>query len=72
MSILPKSAYEIKLPKMCPVTQLFPNEKLADIRGSVDREFEKEHFRAAIRPGQSIAVLVGSRGISNLAEIVRA
>lgn len=72
MSILPKSAYEIKLPKMCPVTQLFPNEKLADIRGSVDREFEKEHVRAAIRPGQSIAVLVGSRGISNLAEIVRA
>ena len=71
MSILPKSAYEIQLPKMTPVTQLFPNEKLEDIGESVNREFQKESIRTAVQPGQSIAVLVGSRGISNLARIVK-
>ncbi|MDE8733147.1 lactate racemase domain-containing protein [Eubacteriales bacterium DFI.9.88] len=71
MSILPKSAYEIKLPKMHPVTQLFPNQKLEDLTAWVNREFQKDEIRAAIRPGQCIALLVGSRGISNLAEIVK-
>ncbi|MCQ4637427.1 lactate racemase domain-containing protein [Anaerovorax odorimutans] len=71
MSILPKSAYDIKLPKMYSVTQLFPNNKLKDIREKVKSEIQKEAIRKRILPGQKIALLVGSRGISNLDIIVR-
>lgn len=71
MSILPKSAYDIKIPKMHPITQLFPNEKLENIEEAINREFRKEDVKKTIQPGQKIAVLVGSRGIANLATIVK-
>ena len=71
MSILPKSAYDIKLPKLHKVRQKFPNEILRDIRGKLEADFQRPEVRNTVEPGQKIAVLVGSRGISNLAAIVK-
>lgn len=71
MSILPESAYDIKLPEMYAVTQVFPDEELQNIRGKLDEDFRQEKIRNTIKKNQQIAVLVGSRGISNLAEIVK-
>jgi hypothetical protein len=51
-----------------PVRQHFPHRKLADIPGAVHQELQG----IAIAPGARIAIGVGSRGISNLAQIVRA
>ena len=72
MPILPKSAYNIKLPEMYQVTQLFPNDRLKDIRGKLDEDIQSPELNKTVKPGQRIAVLVGSRGISNLSVIVKA
>jgi hypothetical protein len=55
-------------PRMIRVRQDFPRTPRLDIRLALDEEFAK--LRPRIRPGGRIAVGVGSRGITNLAEIV--
>ena len=55
------------------VVRDFPGEGIPDIEAAVAEEFSRPGapFRG-IRPGARIAVAVGSRGIANLARIVRA
>jgi len=57
--------------KLLPVRQRLPNRKLNDIPGAVQRELASCAFASRLKPGSRIAIGVGSRGISNLAEIVR-
>ncbi len=59
----------------CPallVRQNFPDRTLPDLAGTVRRELDQAGFAARPKPGGRIAIGVGSRGISNLAVIVRA
>lgn len=59
----------------CPallVRQNFPDRTLNDIAGTVRRELAQCGFAARLAPGSRVAIGVGSRGISNLALIVRA
>lgn len=72
MPILPESSKEIILPKLVPVRQLFPNDYIEDIPAVIHNEFQQDNIRSSIIPGKSVAVLVGSRGISNLQAIVKA
>lgn len=58
------------LPKMLAIRQKFPKSPPLNIGSIVAREFDK--VRGRIKPGMRIAVGVGSRGISNLFEIVSA
>ena len=51
---------------MIPVRQLFPSRPPVDIAASLRSQLP----RLAVRPGQRIAVGVGSRGITNLSQIV--
>src|SRR5258706_11616347 len=53
------------------VRQKFPDRRLADIPATVARELAGSGFGAGLKPGARIAIGVGSRGISNLATIVR-
>jgi hypothetical protein len=55
-----------------PVRQHFPHRRLDDIPAAVDGELASSGIAARMSPGARIAVGVGSRGISNLAEIVHA
>jgi hypothetical protein len=59
-------------PRMFTVLQKFPNRRLEDIPGAVEAELQRENFAAKVRPGGTIAIGVGSRGISNSAAIVKA
>jgi len=52
------------------VHQHFPTYRLADIRGEVWAQLDRARLDQGLRPGASIAIGVGSRGIANLAEIV--
>ncbi|MDY5423478.1 lactate racemase domain-containing protein [Hornefia butyriciproducens] len=74
MSIMPKSAYDIKIPEMIPVTQRFPDERMTadEMRSAIRRGIVCDMYRKKIRPGMKVAVLVGSRGINSLTAIVRA
>jgi hypothetical protein len=60
------------IPKMIEVTQSFPPSKTLDIQELVREQFAKSGVLAQVTPGMRIAVGVGSRGVSNLAEIVKA
>ncbi len=54
------------------VRQHFPDRGLKDIPAEVRRELERVNFAARLRPGARLAIGCGSRGIANVAVIVRA
>jgi len=56
---------------MLPVRQNFPDRKLSDIPAEVRSELGAAQFGAGLKPGARIAIGVGSRGISNIALIVK-
>ncbi len=51
------------------IKQHFSNNSLSDIRGEVAKELVK--LRPLIKPGNNIALAVGSRGIKNLVLVVK-
>lgn len=58
-------------PKVIKIKQEFDSNKVEDIGLVIAREMLKKNIRAKIKPGMSIAVGIGSRGIANLYEIVK-
>jgi hypothetical protein len=54
------------------VRQNFPDRSVKDIPGEVRRQLSAAGFAARLKPGARVAIGVGSRGISNIATIVRA
>ncbi len=54
------------------VHQTFDAPKVDDIPAAVNRALEESGILAAMQPGDTVAVGVGSRGIANLPAIVRA
>lgn len=61
----------VQLPKMTAVRQLFDRDRVADIPAAVAGELAKERIAGAIVPGMRVAVTVGSRGIANIALVIR-
>ena len=59
------------LPSFLRVKQRFPDLRLKDIRGSILSELERSGLARGLRPSSQIAIGVGSRGIANLATIVK-
>ncbi len=55
---------------MVPLRQIFPQPHPLNIPAKIEAEFVSHRVAGSIPPGSRIAVAVGSRGISNLAEIV--
>jgi hypothetical protein len=62
---------DIALPRMVNVRQKFDSAHLADIPGTVAREFQRPEVRTRVKSGQVIAVGCGSRGIANIATITK-
>ena len=58
-------------PKMMLVEQQFEAPALTDIPGGVKKEISQLGLESTIRPGDSIAITVGSRGIANMALIIK-
>jgi hypothetical protein len=57
---------------MIKIRQKFDTSPLTDISGTIAKEFSRNGAGQKIKPGQSVAVTAGSRGINNIAEITRA
>ena len=55
-----------------PVRQNFPHRALADVPVAVPAALEAARLAATLQPGARVAIGVGSRGITNIAAIVRA
>jgi hypothetical protein len=61
----------MQLPRLLLVRQQFPDRSLKDIPGEVRRQLSSAGFGTRLKPGSRIAIGVGSRGIANIATIVR-
>ena len=59
------------LPNMVPVKAHFDTTRLDDIEAAVRAQFLREDIASKIKPGQSIAVGCGSRGVANIALVTK-
>lgn len=60
------------IPKMIEMRQSYPASPKLDYSAELGRQFTQQGLREKIKPGMSIALGVGSRGITNLKQIVQA
>ncbi len=61
----------MKLPKMYRLRQRFDETKVENVAETVKAELDKLSL-TAIKPGQRVAITGGSRGIANIADILKA
>jgi hypothetical protein len=59
-------------PSIFRVRQTFDVPRIDDVPGEVEKRLAQLRLREQIQPGQSVAISVGSRGVANIAIIVRA
>lgn len=64
--------FDVNLPKMVKVKQFFNGKKIENIEETVYSELEQEAIRKRFKPGQRIAVTVGSRGVASIAKVTKA
>ncbi|MCP1168452.1 nickel pincer cofactor-dependent isomerase, group 22 [Limimaricola litoreus] len=72
MNIIDELVATVALPRMLPVRQLFADERIGDVAAVVRGEIARPEIAARLRPGMSVAVGVGSRGVAELPRLVRA
>ena len=61
----------LKLPELVPIKQNFPRHGLADIPGTLRGVLAQSGLGRLVRPGQQVALTVGSRGITNIVLILK-
>ena len=59
-------------PRMIKVRQHFEAPQVDDIPGTVKAQIESLNLSGKVKQGDSVAVTVGSRGVSNIAAITKA
>ncbi len=62
---------EVPLPDLLLVRQRFPRPRIDDVSREVISALEQAAVAGQIQPGQRIAIAVGSRGVAEIATIVR-
>src|SRR5258706_3979258 len=60
------------LPRLHLVRQKYPDRRIPDVDAEVRRQLSASAFADRVKPGGRVAIGVGSRGIHNIATIVRA
>lgn len=61
----------MQFPRLLLVRQKFPDRRIPDVAAEVHKQLGVSGFAARLKPGSRIAIGVGSRGIHNIATIVR-
>lgn len=61
----------MKFPKMYRIRQRFDDTKIENLEQAVDAELRKLSL-TSVKPGQRVAITGGSRGIANIADILKA
>ncbi len=59
-------------PRIFRVRQTFERTRVADVAAEVQRELARLNLRECIRPGQTVAITAGSRGIANIHLLIKA
>ncbi len=61
----------MKFPNMAKVRQNFDKQQLADIGSEIRKEMASMQLQRKVRPGETVAITGGSRGIANIDMILR-
>jgi len=61
-----------ELPRMVRVRQNWQRPRVADVAATVGAQLERLELGSKVRPGQTVAITAGSRGIAQIAVILRA
>ena len=61
----------MSLPRLLVVRQKFTDRRIPDVAAEVRKQLTESGFAARLKPGSRVAIGVGSRGIHNIATIVR-
>ena len=62
---------DIPLPRMVHIRQKFKTVKVDNVAHTVAEQFKRSEVRAKIKPGMTIAVGCGSRGIANIGDCAK-
>ncbi|MDX1965623.1 MAG: [Fe-S]-binding protein, partial [Planctomycetaceae bacterium] len=62
----------MSFPKMFRLRQRFDATRIENVPAEVSSQLQRLSLGNRIRPGQSVAITAGSRGIANIAQIIRA
>ncbi len=62
---------EIPIPKLVKVRQTFDKACLSDVASTVQNELRRDAISRLVKPGMSIAITAGSRGVNNIDVIIR-
>ena len=62
---------KIEYPKMLKIQQKFNSSRLVNIPNKIIEELETNKVKNQIKPGETVALLVGSRGITDIVTVVQ-
>jgi len=62
---------EIQIPRLVKIRQRFDDSHLEDVAAAVRLELERKEVIERIKPGMSVAITAGSRGVANLALVIK-
>ena len=71
MSVIDQLLNDIQIPRLIKVKQCFDRPIITDLTVVLVQKIQAQNVLSTIKPGQSIAIGVGSRGISNLPLMVK-
>src|SRR5437588_6531810 len=71
-SLPPRRGGPLDIPQVVHLQQTHPRPAVADVAGEVRRLWQASSLPRQIKPGMTVGVGVGSRGIANLQTMVRA
>ncbi|MEM0907685.1 MAG: lactate racemase domain-containing protein [Pseudomonadota bacterium] len=72
MDVVKDLVGHIALPKMAPARQVFDDTHIADLDAHLAQAFAAAALETRVRPGESVAIGVGSRGVAELPRLVAA
>jgi hypothetical protein len=62
----------MRLPDVVEIRQTFPRPRVEDVERRVRDEWARDGIGSSVRPGMEVAIAAGSRGIAEIASLVRA
>lgn len=69
MGVISDLVKDIPIPKMVQVKQKFDATRLDNVTDVLSAQLQQDEIKQMIKPGMSIAIAVGSRGVDQIAEI---
>ena len=71
MNIIKELLKDVPLPKMVKIRQTFNADEILDVSAALSAALVESGQLAQIRPGMNIAIAAGSRGVAQIATLVR-